>query len=144
MQLRINDTLLGLILPAMYSSFGILLMRRCLHGIPGELVDAGVVDGASNLRMYGQITTLTRPAVAALAIFTFMAPPNAFLWPPVVIDSRDRETLPLVLAKMTGLQVVHYSWQMAAAVLSVVPVVIFCWIFQRNSMQGIALTGIRA
>ncbi len=144
-RMGLKDTYLGLIVPGIYSSFGIFLMRQFMHGIPDELVDAGVVDGAGDLRIYAQIIVpLTRPALSALAIFTFMDAFNAFLWPLIMIDNRDLETLPLVLAKMTSSNVIHYNWQMAAAVLSIVPVVVVYMVFQRNFVQGIALTGIKA
>ena len=144
-RLGFKDTLAGLIIPGIYSSFGIFLMRQFMHGIPDELIDAAIMDGAGDLRIYAQIIIpLTKAALAALAIFTFTDAFNAFLWPLIMIDSRDKETLPLVLAKMTGSNVIHYNWQMAAAVLSIVPVVIFYAIFQRNFVQGIALTGLKA
>ncbi len=141
----LKDSLAGLIVPGIYSSFGIFLMRQFMHGIPDELLDAAVMDGASDLRIYIQIIVpLTRPALSALAIFTFTDAFNSFLWPLIMIDNRDLETLPLVLAKMIGSNVAHPNWQMAAATLSIVPVVAVYCVFQRNFVQGIALTGIKA
>ena len=143
--LKLNDSLLGLILPAMFSSFGIFLMRQFMHGIPNELIEAAIMDGASDLRIFFRVVVpLVLPALSALGIFTFMGSFDSFLWPLVMIDDAQWETLPLVLARMTMSNVVYYNWQMAAAVLSIIPVIIVYIVFQRNFVQGIALTGIKA
>ena len=143
--LGLNDSLVGLILPGIFSSFGIFMMRQFMHGIPNELLEAAIIDGASDFTIYTRIILpLTKPALSALGIFIFMGSFDSFLWPLVLIDSKEWETLPLVLARMTMSNVVYYNWQMAAAVLSIIPVVIVYLIFQRNFVRGIALTGIKA
>lgn len=143
--LGLNDSLLGLILPSLYSSFGIFVMRQFMHGIPDELIEAAIIDGASDFKIYTKvIVPLTKPALSAISIFTFMGSFDSFLWPLVVIDSAELETLPLVLARMTMSNVVYYNWQMAAAVLSIIPVVVIYLVFQRNFVQGIAMTGLKA
>lgn len=143
--LKLNDSLMGLILPAAFSSFGIFMMRQFMHGVPNELIEAAIIDGASDLRIYVRvIVPLTKSALSALGIFTFMGAFDSFLWPLVMIDSAEWETLPLVLARMTMSNVVYYNWQMAAAVLSIIPVIVVYAIFQRNFVQGIALTGLKA
>ncbi len=99
----------------------------------------------ANQEIYlGLIVPLTKPALSALGIFTFMGAFDSFLWPLVIIDSAQWQTLPLVLARMTMSNVVYPNWQMAAAVLSVIPVIIVYVVFQRNFVQGIALTGLKA
>jgi multiple sugar transport system permease protein len=143
--LKLNDSLFGLIVPAVFSSFGIFMMRQFMHGIPNELIEAAIIDGATDLRIFLRIIVpLTKPALSALGIFTFMGAFDSFLWPLVIIDSAQWQTLPLVLARMTMSNVVYPNWQMAAAVLSVIPVIIVYIVFQRNFVQGIALTGLKA
>jgi multiple sugar transport system permease protein len=143
--LGLNDSLWGLIVPSLYSSFGIFMMRQFMHGIPNDLIEAAVMDGASDFRIYTRIIVpMTKPALSAVGIFTFMGNFNSFLWPLVMIDDAQWETLPLVLARMTMSNVVYPNWQMAAAVLSIIPVTIVYLIFQRNFVQGIALSGLKA
>ena len=143
--LHLNDSLMGLILPAMFSSFGVFMMRQFMHGIPNELIEAAIMDGATDIKIYFRIILpLVIPALSALGIFVFMGSFDSFLWPLVMIDDAQWETLPLVLARMTMSNVIYYNWQMAAAVLSIIPVVAVYAIFQRNFVQGIALTGIKA
>jgi multiple sugar transport system permease protein len=85
-----------------------------------------------------------RPAVAALAIFTFMFGWNNFFWPLIVIDTSDHVTLPLaVQALATGLYVDSWPVQMAAATIITVPILVVFLIFQRRFVEGITLTGVK-
>lgn len=140
-----HDSLQALIVPFLASAFGIFYMRQSIERVPDDLLDAGRIDGLTNLELFLDIVLPSiRPAVAALAIFTFMATWNSFFWPLIVIDSNEHFTLPLAVAALAG-QYYTDSWpvQMAAATLITLPVVIVFIVFQRAFVEGITLTGIK-
>ena len=143
--LRLLNTLWALILPGMVNVFGIFLMRQYIENLPSEYIDAGRIDGASEWGIYSRIILpQTRPALAALAIFTFMASWNDYLWPLIVINDQDKMTLPLALAFFNSAHGIRYDLTLTAATLVVIPVVIVFLILQRQFIQGIALTGLKA
>ncbi|NCT92309.1 carbohydrate ABC transporter permease [Cellulomonas sp. APG4] len=135
----------GLILPFLAAPFGVFLMRQFFLGIPDELIDAARVDGASEARIFVQIVVpLAKPALATLAILTFLGSWNNFLWPLVVATTEDKYTLPVALALYsTGQNQTDYGLLLAGAVVVVVPVLIVFLLLQRYFVQGIAMTGIK-
>jgi multiple sugar transport system permease protein len=143
--LALLDTLWGLWVPAIFSSFGIFLSRQFIYGIPGELYDAAKIDGSSDFGIYRRIILpLTRPLLSVLAIFTFLGSFNAYLWPLVILTDRDKMTLPLVLSRIAdrfGAQ--DYQAVMAGGVLISLPPLLVFLLFQRNFVRGIALTGLK-
>jgi multiple sugar transport system permease protein len=143
--LRLLNTLWALILPSMVNVFGIFLMRQYIENLPSEYIDAARIDGASEWGIYSRvILPQIRPALAALAIFTFMASWNDYLWPLIVINDQDKMTLPLALAFFNSAHGIRYDLTLTAATLVVIPVVIVFLILQRQFIQGIALTGLKA
>jgi multiple sugar transport system permease protein len=141
--LGLVNTHLGLILPTAAGPFGVFLMRQFMLGIPDELLEAARVDGASEWRLYWQIAMpLAGPALATLAILTFMQAWNAFLWPLVNSTQDEMYTLPVALAVFArGEHQSNYGLLMAGAVVIVTPVLIVFLALQRYFTQGIALTG---
>lgn len=139
------DTYWALIVPnAVFWAFGIFLLRQFMKGIPDELEEAAMVDGASPVRSYLQIMLpLVRPALAALTIFSFLANWNAFLYPLLYMSSRDKFTVPLLLNAFKGQHVTDWSLIMAGTMISIVPVLIVYLIAQKQFIEGIALTGIK-
>jgi multiple sugar transport system permease protein len=139
------DTLPGLFLPFLVTPFGVFLMRQFILGLPRELLDAGRVDGAGELRIFGRIfLPLCGPALATLGILTFLGSWNNFLWPLVVAQSEDKYTLPVALALYsTGQNSTQYGLLLAGATVVVVPVLVVFLIFQRRFIEGIATTGIK-
>lgn len=139
------DSLQALIVPFLASAFGIFYMRQSIAGVPESLIEAGRIDGMSDgdvLRFI--VVPSVKPAIAALAIFTFMASWNNFFWPLVVIDSAERFTLPLgVAALASGMYVPSWPVQMAAATIITLPTVLVFVIFQRAFVRGMALTGVK-
>jgi multiple sugar transport system permease protein len=135
----------GLILPFLAAPFGVFLMRQFFLGIPDELIDAARVDGASELRIFVQVVMpLAKPALATLAILTFLGSWNNFLWPLVVATTEDKYTLPVALALYsTGQNQTDYGLLLAGAVVVVVPVLVVFLLLQRYLVQGIAMTGIK-
>src|SRR6478672_7253525 len=139
------DTIPGLFLPFLVSPFGVFLMRQFILGLPKDLLDAGRVDGAGELRIFFRIILpLCGPALATLGILTFLGSWNNFLWPLVVAQSEDRYTLPVALALYsTGQNNTQYGLLLAGATVIVVPVLVVFLIFQRRFIEGIASTGIK-
>jgi multiple sugar transport system permease protein len=139
------DTYVALILPVCVSAFGIFLMRQFMEGIPTELLDAGRIDGASEWWIYLHIILpLTTSALSALAIFTFLANWDSYLWPLVITYDETMRTLPVGLAHLLGwASRPRYDLFLTGAVITVVPVVIFYAIFQRRFVHGITMTGLK-
>jgi len=139
------DTLPGLFLPFLVTPFGVFLMRQFILGLPRELLDAGRVDGAGELRIFARIfLPLCGPALATLGILTFLGSWNNFLWPLVVAQSESRYTLPVALALYsTGQNSTQYGLLLAGATVVVLPVLLVFLIFQRRFIEGIATTGIK-
>jgi multiple sugar transport system permease protein len=143
--LGLINTLPGLILPFLAAPFGVFLMRQFFLGLPRDLLDAGRVDGAGELRIFRQIfLPLAGPALATLGILTFLGSWNNFLWPLVVAQQETTYTLPVALALYsTGQNSTQYGLLLAGATVVVVPVLAIFLIFQRRVIEGIATTGIK-
>ena len=129
----------------MVGALGVFLMRQFISGIPDELLDAARIDGAGEYTIFFKIVLpLCGPALATLAILTFLGSWNAFLWPLVVASTEDMYTLPVAVALFSiGQQETDVALQMAGAVVVVLPVVILFFAMQRYIIQGIATTGIK-
>lgn len=139
------NTLPGLVLPFLVAPFGVFLMRQFISGLPRDLVDAGRVDGAGELKIFARvILPLCGPALATLGILTFLGSWNNFLWPLVVAQSEDTYTLPVALALYsTGQNSTQYGLLLAGATVVVLPVLAVFLVFQRRFIEGIATTGIK-
>jgi multiple sugar transport system permease protein len=143
------NTYPGLILPTLAGAsgvaFGGFLMRQYISGLPDELLDAARVDGAGEYRIFFNIILpLCGPALAALAILTFLAAWNNFLWPLVVASTEDMYTLPVAIALFAiGQHETNHGLLLAGAVTVVLPVVLVFIVLQRYFTQGIAMTGIK-
>ncbi len=144
-ELHLLNTLWGLWVPAIFSSFGIFLCRQFIYGIPGELYDAAKIDGCGDFAIYRDIILpLTRPVLSALAIFNFLGTFNAYLWPLVVLNDENKLTLPLIITRMANrFGGTDYQAIMAGSVLVSLPPLVVFLIFQRNFVRGIALTGMK-
>jgi multiple sugar transport system permease protein len=136
------DTFRALILPPAFSAFSTFLLRQYFMSIPVELDDAARVDGASSFRIWWQIIMpLSGPALATLAIFTFLGQWNNFLWPLVVTNSEEMWTLPVGLASFQGQYSIQWHLLMAGSVIAVVPILVIYLIGQKWFVRGITLTG---
>jgi multiple sugar transport system permease protein len=144
-QLRWLDTYQGLIIPGLASAFGVFFMRQFFMTIPNDLIDSGRIDGASEFRILGQIVLpLTKPALSALTIFTFLGSWNALVWPIIVLKGDELSTLPVYIAHLaTGYYVMSWPLMMAGASVVVLPVMVVFLILQRQFIEGIAMTGIK-
>jgi putative chitobiose transport system permease protein len=133
------DTLPALILPNLASAFNIFLLRQAFRGVPGDLIDAARIDGASELRIWWSILLpVIRPSLAAVAIFTFVTSWNDFLWPSLMLHTRDNMTLPVGLVALQGFFSSDFRSIAAGVTMTVVPIIIFFMVFQRQFVRGLA------
>ena len=135
----------AVIVPVLFSTFGIFLMRQFLEGIPSDLIDAGRIDGASEWWIFSRIIIpLSTAPMAALAVFTFLFNWDNFLWPSVVLTSPRSQTLPLVLAGLRSLYLERYDMWSAGSMLTVAPVMLLYAVAQKQFIRGITMTGLKA
>ena len=136
----------GLIVPAMFSAFGVFLMRQFFLSLPTELEEAATLDGSSTLNTFWRVMLpLSGPAVATLAVFSFMASWNNFLWPLLIVSDQRLMTLPLALATLQGIYPGQTQWNliMAGTVITVAPMVLIFLLAQRWVVEGVASSGIK-
>lgn len=138
------NTYFALILPGMASTFGVYMMREFFRMLPDELLDAARIDGASEMGILTKIyLPLAKPALVAVGIFTFTYAWNDFFWPLIMTSSPDMYTLQLGLSFLKSQYFTDWQLMMALTVLSILPVLIIYAIFQKNFIQGMAMSGIK-
>lgn len=143
-QMGLVNTYWGVIVPGMATIFGIFLIRQYALSIPDELLDAARIDGAGEFRIYLSIVLpLCKPILITLAIFTFLASWNAFMWPLIVLTDDDMYTLPVALANLVGEHAQDIELMMAGSVLTVLPVLLLFLALQRYYIQGIMLGSVK-
>ena len=134
----------GLIIPEMAMPFGVFLLRQAFLGLPRELEEAAFVDGAGHIRVFFTLVLpLSKPALATVAVFSFMGSWNNFLWPLIVINSPDLMTLPLGLSSLSSRFVTDWNLLLAGATISVLPIVAVFLFAQRYVLQGVAMSGLK-
>jgi multiple sugar transport system permease protein len=131
-------------LPQIPTAIAVFVFKQFFDGIPRELEDAARVDGASSFRVYREIVMpLSRPAISAVAIFTFVWSWNDLLWPLLALSNPDLMTIPVGLATVQGSYGIRYADTMASALLGALPLVMVFLLFQRRIVEGIAGTGLK-
>ena len=135
-----------LIVPAFFGGpFFIFLLRQFFMTIPMELSDAAIIDGCSHLRTLWYIfVPLSKPALATVALFTFMANWNDFMGPLIYLSDDAHYTLSIGLQRFLVLHQAEWAYLMAASTTFTVPIIIMFFFTQRTFIQGITLTGIKA
>ncbi|HZK77859.1 MAG TPA: carbohydrate ABC transporter permease [Gemmatimonadaceae bacterium] len=132
------NTYWGVIIPGLSSIFGIFLVRQYALAIPDEMLDAARVDGAGEFRIFWTIVVPgIMPILATLAIWTFLATWNDFMWPLIVLSDASHYTLPVALANLSGEHVQDTELMMAGSVLTVIPVMMVFLFLQRYYIQGV-------
>jgi multiple sugar transport system permease protein len=139
------NTFLPLTVPAFFGdAFSIFLLRQFFMGIPRELTDAAVIDGASEWRIFTRIILpLAKPALAAVALFNFTSTWNDFLNPLIYLNDSEKFTLTLGLYSFLGDHSSQWQLLYASAVLITIPPLILFFFAQKTFIQGIALSGIK-
>ena len=140
------STLQAVIVPFLFTPWGTFMMRQFMVTIPRELEDAARIDGCGFFRTYWLIILpLTKPALATLAIFTFVNTWNSYQWPLIVLARPKVKTLPLLLASFQNQSGMRTPWHliMAASTFVVIPVLIAFIVGQKYYVRGIVTTGIK-
>jgi multiple sugar transport system permease protein len=138
------DSYAGLIIPEIAMPFGVFLLRQAFLTVPREIEEAAFVDGAGHIRVFfGMLLPLSKPAIATVAVFSFMGSWNNFLWPLVVINSPELMTLPLGLSSLSSRFVTDWNLLLAGATISVLPIVAVFLFAQRYVLQGVAMSGLK-
>lgn len=141
-RMKLTDTFLGLILPDIFSAFGTFLLRQHMMTIPDSFLEAAYMDGASYTKVFTRIMLpLSKPALATLGIFSFMYSWNNYLWPLIIINSKELMTLPLGLSRLTGRWATEWNILMAGNVISFIPILIVYLFAQNYFVKGLTLGG---
>ena len=134
----------GVVAPALATVFGIFLVRQYARGIPDELLEAARIDGAGEWRIFVQIVLpLLKPIIVTLAIFSFLAAWNDFMWPLIVLTGQEHYTLPIGLASLAREHARDTELMMAGAVITVLPVLALFLALQRYYLQGLLLGSVK-
>jgi multiple sugar transport system permease protein len=136
--LGLVDTYAGVLVPSLAGIFSIFLVRQAALAIPGELIDAARIDGASEWTIYTRVALpLMRPMLVTLGVFTFLGSWNDFLWPLIVLNDSSRYTLPVALAALSREHVQDNELMMAGSVVTIVPVLVLFLALQRHYLAGL-------
>jgi ABC-type glycerol-3-phosphate transport system permease component len=140
----LSNHLGGVIVTGLCNTFGIFLMRQFMGSIPYEMLEAARIDGTSEWRIFIQmIIPLSASPMAALSILIFLGVWNDYLWPLVVLSSQDEQTLPLILNGLQGYYDTRYDYLIAAAIVTVIPLMAAYLFGSKYMIRGIAMTGLK-
>ena len=138
------DTIWALVVPGAAGAFGVFFMRQFFLGLPKELEESARLDGAGPLRTWWSIVLPNaRPAIVTLAVLSFLANWNDFIWPIYVLFSPERLTLPAGLSRLQGAYTIDYPVVMAGAMLAAIPVLALYVFVQRYVIEGVASSGVK-
>src|SRR5690554_1063480 len=136
------DTYQALVLPNAFSAFGTFLLRQFFSTLPADLEDAAKIDGCSHFGIYRHvILPLFKPALSSLTVFTWLGQWNSFIWPLIVINSVEMNTLTVGLRTLQGQYNTQWTLLMSGSVLALLPVLILFVMAQRTFISGMTLSG---
>ncbi|HEY0187232.1 MAG TPA: carbohydrate ABC transporter permease [Cellulomonas sp.] len=142
--LGLINTFWAVILPGASGPFAMFMMKQHFEDMPGDYAEAARLDGAGELRIFTMIyLPLARPALAVLGVLTFQAGWNNFLWPLIVLNSRDMMTVQVGLAAFMHEYETDYGPLMAGTVIACIPVIVVFVLGQRWIVQGSTYTGVK-
>ncbi|MFZ5897400.1 MAG: carbohydrate ABC transporter permease [Myxococcota bacterium] len=137
-KLHLVDTYQGLILPSIVSVYGIFLFRQAIMAVPDEMIDAGRIDGCSELGIYLRLVMpLVRPMSATFCLVTFLASWNAFFGPSIFLQSQDKLTLPVILNLYIGVYNNDYGVFLAGTLLAIIPPAILFFALEKEFISGL-------
>lgn len=139
------DSHYSIIVPAaLLNAFGVFLLRQFFKGIPKDMEEAAIVDGANRFTIYLRIMLpLVKPALSALGIFTFLGMWNNFFYPLIFLNSPEQFTVPMMLNLYRGMYATDWTLMMAGATIALLPVLVVYIIGQRYIIEGVTLSGIK-
>ena len=142
--LGLYDNIWAVIFPTVGWPFGVFLMKQFSESIPGEMLEAAKIDGASEARTFTQIVVpLVKPGIGALAIFTFINSWNDYFMQLIMLTSSSNLTISLGIATMQAENSTDYGLIMAGAALAALPIIIVFLIFQKYFTQGITMGAVK-
>jgi ABC-type glycerol-3-phosphate transport system permease component len=142
--LGLLNTYAGIVMPDLVSVFGVFLMRQAIEVIPNDYIDAARIDGGSELRIFFSVVLPSvKPAIATLLIIKFMWNWNEFFWPMVITTSREMKVVTIGLMSFTNMYYIEYNLLTAAAVLSIVPILLIFVFLQRWVVQAVVMSGLK-
>lgn len=134
----------ALIVPSLFTSFGIFMMRQSCTAVPDEILEAARIDGANEFYIFHRIVLpMLHNAVASMAIFQFLWAWEDYLWPYLMIRSENRQLLSIALNMFSGRYSTDYAGLFAATSIAIIPVVICYLAFQKQFIQGIASSAVK-
>jgi multiple sugar transport system permease protein len=138
------DTWAPLIVPGLGSAFGVFLSRQFIEKIPDSLIECARLEGCKETRIYFQmILPLSKPLLATLGILTFLGSWNNLVSPLIILLNEKLFTLPLVISMLQGRFPGQDNLQMAGALVSILPVLILFFFFQKQIIQSLAASGLK-
>jgi multiple sugar transport system permease protein len=142
--LHLYDNIWAVILPTVGWPFGVFLMKQFSEGIPGEMLEAARIDGASEARTFTQIVVpMIKPGIGALAIFTFINSWNDYFMQLIMLSSSSNLTISLGIATLQAENSTDFGLIMAGATLAAVPIITVFLIFQKYFTQGITMGAVK-
>ncbi len=142
--LGLLDSYGGLILPAIFNAFGIFLLRQFYVSLPRELEEAAIVDGCGYWGVYRRIVLpLSRPILAALSVFFFLANWNSFIWPLIVTSRESLTVVQVGIANFQTQYTAQWNYILAAATVAALPTLLLFFAFQRQIVESIKTSGLK-
>jgi multiple sugar transport system permease protein len=143
-QMGMVNSYAGLIIPAIFNAFGIFLLRQFYIAIPQELQEAAVIDGAGYFKIYWNIMLpLSRPILAALAVFFFLANWNAFIWPLTITNDQSLWVVQIAIASFHQQYSASWNYIMAGSTIVALPTLLLFFIFQKQLVESIKTSGLK-
>lgn len=137
------NTYIALSIPFL-NAFGVFLIRQFLQGLPDELLEAARIDGCTDLQLFFRIVIpLIKPVLISLTIFTFISCWNDYLWALILTTEEGMQTMTVALATLKANYTVNYGLVMAGATVTFLPPFIMYLLFQKQFVEGIALSGVK-
>ncbi|WP_407944833.1 carbohydrate ABC transporter permease [Paenibacillus albiflavus] len=137
--LGVMGSYLAVILPSAVTVFNVFLMRQSFMTVPMELRDSGKIDGAGEVRIWGQLMLpVVKPAVAVISLLEFQAMWNSFLWPMIVLNDTGKYPIASALSFLNGQFAYNFGWISAGTIISVIPIIVVFLFTQKYYMEGIS------
>ena len=134
----------GLAIPFLATGFGAFLLRQAFLQIPADLRDAATIDGYGHLKFLGRVAVpLARPAIAALAVFSFLGAWNQYLWPLLVTKDETYRTVQIGLKQLRSTQLDEINITLAGTILAALPLVILLILFQKQLIRGLTTGAVK-
>ena len=138
------DSVKALVLPSLFTSFGVFLMRQACASIPNEIIEAARIDGANEFYIFHRIILpQLHNSVVSMAIFQFLWAWDDYLWPYLVMQSGEKQMLSVALNMFSGQYSTDYAGLFAATSLAIIPVVVVYLIFQKKFIAGVSASAVK-